>query len=192
MSVSTPAISTFDLSAHPTTPCPAVQRIRVDVERDAQRLRLRYALKGDLGALSIPAPAAQRRADELWRHTCCEAFVRIDDAAGYVELNFSPSTEWAMYRFDGYRAGMRAVTESESQVRRATEARRLLLDAEVDLASLGAAATDTLQLALTAVVESADGRIAYFALAHAPGKPDFHHAAGFVARIPPVAGARTI
>jgi hypothetical protein len=27
---------------------------------------------------------------------------------GYYELNFAPSTQWAAYRFDGYRSGMAA------------------------------------------------------------------------------------
>jgi len=37
-----------------------------------------------------------------------------------------------------------------------------------------------LKLALSAVVEDDSGRLAYWALKHAPGKPDFHHPDGFV------------
>ena len=37
-----------------------------------------------------------------------------------------------------------------------------------------------LKLALTAVVEDGSGRLSYWALRHAPGKPDFHHPDGFV------------
>ena len=46
------------------------------------------------------------RTDELWRSTCFELFLRFDDDERYVEFNFSPSTRWAAYAFDGYREGM--------------------------------------------------------------------------------------
>ena len=36
-----------------------------------------------------------------------------------------------------------------------------------------------LALSFTAVIEDTDGRLSYWALAHAPGKPDFHHAHAF-------------
>ena len=35
------------------------------------------------------------------------------------------------------------------------------------------------RLGLSAVIEETDGNTSYWALAHPPGKPDFHHAAGF-------------
>ena len=35
-------------------------------------------------------------------------------------------------------------------------------------------------VAITAVFEFDDGQKSYWALAHAPGKPDFHHPDGFV------------
>jgi hypothetical protein len=34
------------------------------------------------------------------------------------------------------------------------------------------------------VIEAADGGKSYWALAHPPGRPDFHHAAGFAAHLP--------
>ncbi len=37
-----------------------------------------------------------------------------------------------------------------------------------------------LRIALSAVIEDESGRIFYWALKHAPDKPDFHHAAGFI------------
>ena len=33
-------------------------------------------------------------------------FIRPEDGEGYYEFNFSPSGEWAAYRFSGYREGM--------------------------------------------------------------------------------------
>jgi hypothetical protein len=49
---------------------------------------------------SVPAAVAAARTDELWRHTCFEAFVRTSPAPAYYEFNFAPSTQWAAYRFD--------------------------------------------------------------------------------------------
>ena len=46
------------------------------------------------------------RADVLWQHTCFEAFVAPAGAPGYHEFNFSPSLDWAIYRFSAYREGM--------------------------------------------------------------------------------------
>ena len=40
-----------------------------------------------------------------------------------------------------------------------------------------------LRLALSAVVEADDGTLSYWALRHPPGRPDFHHADGFVLRL---------
>ena len=45
--------------------------------------------------------------------------------------------------------------------------------------------------ALSAVIEEADGTKSYWALAHAPGKPDFHHADGFALEMPPAVQRKT-
>ena len=37
-------------------------------------------------------------ADELWRHTCSEAFLAAGDGAAYHELNFSPSGRWLYFQ----------------------------------------------------------------------------------------------
>ena len=40
------------------------------------------------------------------------------------------------------------------------------------------------QLALSAVIEEIDGTKSYWALAHAPGPPDFHNRDCFIATLP--------
>ena len=47
----------------------------------------------------------------------------------------------------------------------------------------------TCRAGLSAVIEEADGTKSYWALAHPPGKPDFHRAEGFALELPP-AGRR--
>ncbi len=51
------------------------------------------------------------------------------------------------------------------------------LPAELDL-------DRTWMIGLSAVIEELDGRKSYWALAHAPGKPDFHQRTCFVLQLP--------
>lgn len=170
------------LTPHPDHPCEAVTGLSVEVSRAAPaRLSLRYTLNGSLGSLNLAAPSQSTRVDGLWRHTCFEAFVRAGNAPGYLELNFASSMQWAAYRFAGYREGMAPAREIEPhiEVRRASE--EFVLNASVEL---GAEASTILRLALSAVIEDAKGSLSYWALAHPPGKPDFHHAGCFALELP--------
>ena len=97
------------LGLHPDSTCDPAIRIDGEVARlRRDRLVLSYVVNGRIGKLSLPPVAAPVRTDELWQHTCFEAFVRSAAGPGYYEFNFAPSTQWAAYRFDGYRSGMRA------------------------------------------------------------------------------------
>jgi len=65
------------------------------------------------------------------------------------------------------------------QVRRNSDA--LELAATVHLAGLAPlCSAPALRVALAAVIEEENGRLAYWALRHAPGSPDFHHPDGFI------------
>jgi hypothetical protein len=168
------------LSLHPDFRCPAVRAVEVEVRRaGAGLLELRYRLAGDLGALALPSPTVSARADDLWRRTCFEAFVRADGDDGYCELNISPSSQWAAYRFSGYRTGMAPAKLPAVAVAAASTGQELELSASVDL-SHAVPISAAWRLGLSTVVEAADGAISYWALAHAPGKPDFHHPESFV------------
>jgi hypothetical protein len=146
-----------------------------------------YVLMAEMRAIRVPSPQSPGRADGLWKHTCFEAFMAIPGMPGYYELNFSPSQQWAIYRFSGYRERMSptdVTVPPELNVRRFDD--RLELDAVVRLPGLTALeAGRTLKLALTAVVEDNSGTLSYWALKHAPGKPDFHHPDGFVLELTP-------
>jgi hypothetical protein len=163
-----------ELKPHPDTPCAAVAAITVEAERDGDALRLRYRATGRMSDLLVPAPAFCERVDELWKHTCFEAFVRGDDGR-YCEFNFSPSTQWAAYAFDGYRAGMRRFEMSALALD--TTAGDDWLEVE---AVVTPGATGRWRVGLSAVIEGTNGVKSYWALRHPPGKPDFHHADGFV------------
>lgn len=159
----------------------AVQAVAVRAELAGSSLRFEYRLRGDLAQLAIPRRRSPRRADRLWEHTCFEAFVAPAGSARYCELNFSPSTEWAAYAFDGYRQGMRplALAEAPAIVATTTDD-ELHVTAGVELAGLADAPWPwPWRIGLTAVVEDRAGARAYFALGHPREKPDFHDAAAF-------------
>jgi hypothetical protein len=172
------------LKLHPHSVCAAVTGIEVEVTRPAGgSLILSYAATGTIGDLLLPQAAAPTRANELWRHTCFEAFVM--DAAGeaYYEFNFAPSTRWAVYRFERYRSGMQAVTEIEPpQIGGQSTQDRHTLRATLSLPDPQAGRS--LRLGLAAVIEEKNGNTSFWALAHSPGRPDFHHADGFALELP--------
>ena len=184
--------SAVALTSHPTTPSETVRRIDVKVRRTGlDVLELEYVLVGDLARLLIPAESMPRRADKLWQHTCFEAFVAAMETTGYHELNFSPSTEWAIYRFTAYREGMTPVAPALApRVSLQRGGDRLTLAVQIQLESFpelrGGA---QLRLGLSAVIEDAQHGLTYWALAHPLSKPDFHHLRGFVCELP--AGSRS-
>lgn len=174
----------LDLTPHPDHPCEAVTGLVVEVTRLVPaRLGLRYTLKGTLGSLTLAPPSQSTPAGGLWRHTCFEAFARAGDAAGYLEMNFAPSTQWAAYRFAGYREGMAPAGDIEPRIAVRRAAAEFVLDVDV---ALDIAAGTAVRLGLSAVVEDAKGRLSYWALAHPPGRPDFHHADCFAVELPGV------
>lgn len=168
------------LVRHPDTPCDAVTEIDVGITRVAPgALKLTYVVRGELGRLVLPPPARPSRTDELWRHTCFEAFARAPGAEGYLEFNFAPSGQWAAYRFDGYRQGMRL---AEDVVLPNVALRKG--PGWLELTALADVGDGPVRLGLSAVIEAADGRRSYWALRHPPEKPDFHHPDCFAVEIP--------
>src|SRR5690606_6727597 len=126
----------------------------------------------------IAAPAEPpRRRDELWRHTCCELFVRDPAGEGYREYNFAPSGDWAAYRFSGYRAGMVPLDAAAPRI--VLEHSPAMLALTVTLADQPLAALEGRRIGIACVLETSSGGRSYWALAHPPGRPDFHHRSAF-------------
>ena len=119
------------------------------------------------------ARAMRGAADGLWQHTCCEAFVAAVDGVEYHEFNFSPSGQWAAYRFLVYRE---RDTDDQPSVAPTIGFQRLpegfRLDALIARELLPAACQ--FHIGLTAVIEAAVGGNSYWALAHCATQPDFH------------------
>jgi hypothetical protein len=180
-----------ELKPHPQSPPAAARQIAVDILRaPAAKMTIHFHLHGAIGEILLPPRSTSSRADGLWQHSCFEAFIRSAKAGGYHEFNFSPSTQWAAYQFDGYREGMRNAPGFETlpiEVR--GNGHMLTLEAELDLAQsplLGA--DEPWQLNVAAIVEEKDGTKSYWAVAHPAGAPDFHHPDCFVLQLPAASG----
>ena len=176
------------LALHPDSRCNAVTRIDVEVTRPRPgHLVLRYTVAGNIANLRLAKPAAPTRTDELWRHTCFEAFIRPPFGDAYDEFNFAPSTQWAAYAFTRYRGGMRVADEVGApfiEVRPGADF--YLLQASLDLGALVHLPKDAVwRLGLSAVIEETDGVISYWALRHPPGRADFHHSDCFALELAP-------
>ncbi|MEA2979599.1 MAG: hypothetical protein QOF09_1422 [Alphaproteobacteria bacterium] len=177
------------LRLHPDSRCFAAAHVEVEVaRRHADSLALSYIVTGKISDVHLPPVMAPARSDELWRHTCFEAFVRASSGAEYYEFNFAPSRQWAVYRFSSYRSGMCVAAEiSPPPIEVGSSPDRYKLQATLELNRLSGLPRKALwRLGLSALIEDTSGCKSYWALAHPPGKPDFHHTDCFAYEFSPV------
>ena len=209
-------VQRLQLRCHPDTPSGAIRAIGVEVTRQSgrrggRRIRLRYVVSGNIRAFKVPYHVTQKhRADELWRHTCCEAFVRIGRSETYHEFNLAPSGAWSCYRFDGYRSGMQPekhvgppaiqtyfrdepVAEAEIPGLGVSGLDGIdhyptplfMLEAMLDMEETRLPLDEPWHLGLSVVVEERNGTISYWALNHPTGDPDFHNPDCFALELAP-------
>ena len=209
-------VQRLQLRCHPATPSGAVDAIGVEITREAgrrggRRIRLRYVASGNIRALKVPYHVTEKhRADDLWRHTCFEAFVRVGGSDTYHEFNLAPSGAWSCYRFDAYRSGMQPEkhvgppviqTYSRDQPVSQRDVPYLsvsglagielyptplfMLEATLDMEETRLPLDAPWHLGLSAVVEERNGTISYWALNHPPGDPDFHNPDCFALELAP-------
>ena len=170
------------LVAHPTTHSDAIESLDAQLSVPSLGLlTLRYSLRADMSRIRVGEEGVPGPADGLWKHTCFEAFVQPGGSRGYYEFNFSPTKQWAVYRFDSYREGMTPMNLANPPgiaIRKTPD--RLELEATFPLpVSAGIGAAQRPKLALAAVVEEDSGRLCYWSARHPEGKADFHHPDGF-------------
>jgi hypothetical protein len=177
---------TVALACHPSSPSSAVRGLTASARiGGAGKLAVRFVLDADMSQVAMPRLRPAARADELWRHTCFEVFVALPDSDAYCELNFSPSTEWAMYGFVGYRRGMTPIeVRRPPRVAVRPTPRGLVLEAVTYLAELPVPQPGlALRAGAAAVIEENNGQLTYWALTHPSALPDFHHRLSFVLQV---------
>lgn len=176
-------MTSLSLIPHPANPSDAISEIMAIAQRRGDGLlSLSYRTRGERERVKWPPPLPSGFSDELWRHSCFEAFVGVAGRPDYIELNMTSSRRWAAYRFDQYRAGMRrAAAQPRAPFRWMAFDTTLLIQWHIPELPNQA----DWQLGLSAVIETLDGAKNYFALAHATGNPDFHNRDCFIATLPP-------
>jgi hypothetical protein len=175
----------FELTPHRTTrPLPSFT-LWASAERSAAfgataTLNLWFGVRAPKARFLVPEPAdAPARRDGLWQSTCFECFLKVEGQEAYQEWNCAPSGDWAVYDFDAEREGMRPSDVANPPYIRTED--------NLTWWGLGATlaipAAPTFTLALSAVLEEADGRRSFWALHHPSEQPDFHHPDCFAARL---------
>lgn len=173
----------FVYSLHPFTETSQTKLITISAElflETSNKLKIDYEISGDLSAITWPpALKGSPRQDNLWNHTCLEAFFSASDKgeSPYWEMNCSPSGAWNAYEFSSYREGMTHSSDTTVRLDGAQrESTSFLLQVEIE--NKKAFKFDS--FALTAVIEFTDGQKSYWAIRHALEKPDFHHRSGWI------------
>jgi hypothetical protein len=174
------------LICHPQTPATSRLSINASASRIDNHLLLRFEIGGDVDSVKLPDLLANAfRADGLWHMTCCEAFVKSAGSTGYCEFNFAPSTAWAAYQFSAYREGMSDAHIDPPHFDIDQTGTSIVITVSTAMSSLADFSSDEpWQVCLSAVIEEIDGTKSYWALAHSPGAPDFHHPDCFALTLP--------
>ena len=156
------------LVSHPDCRPGVIVMIEATIVPTARGCHATFSAFGAVEHVFMPRVEADRgRFDDLWRTTCFEIFWQPEDGTAYREFNLSPSTRWACYDFDDFRVGMRhAPAEVMIDVTTTFDTITLTADIVSDLPRPA-------RVALNAIIEE-DGVNGFWALAFAPGAPDFH------------------
>lgn len=170
----------YRLLSHPDTPPNRVSTVAAQLLRSVDGFWIEYEVDS-AEAVHLPSPQTPKRTDNLWKSTCFELFARRKGSQAYIELNFSPSFQWAAYAFEGPRTGRRDLPTHDPEIWITPAGSWFFLAVEA-LPNLG---PEPLQFGLSAVIEEVDGTKSYWALAHPPGPPDFHHPDCFTLELPP-------
>jgi len=171
----------YTMLRHPDNDLAGVESFLVRFEFTEDYLHLQYEVTGELSALNIPAMQTPCVVDGLWQQTCFEAFIAVNGEERYYEFNFSPSSAWAAYAFSSYRCRS-AWAINKAPIIRCTQTKEsLLMDVLIAAVDLPLKLEDQFfQLGLTAVIETKEGGLSYWALQHSDSAADFHQREYFI------------
>lgn len=157
---------------------PKNRKIYAKIKAKDDFLFLQFKFSGNWTKLHLGKSILQNtsRKDELWQHTCFEAF--IGNEKRYIEVNLSPQGSWNVYEFSGYREGMKP-SQAEilySQFKDTNNQLSFFYILRIPLLNQ----LKNRQASLTTVAEHVRGFKSYWATKHTRGKPDFHAPESFI------------
>lgn len=137
-------------------------------------LLLEYTVNGPLSELSIPRETSPGCfMPGLWRHTCCECFLRQEHEAGYTEWNFSLDCNWWSCRF----AACRTPAPVQPADVQPQDFQILFRENLVMLTTaIACPPVPGLRIGPALILQHAGGSRSHWAMQHPGRAPDFHHA----------------
>ena len=152
------------------------------IARQNNRLSVYFFITGKTEEILFPKLTGHpTRKDDLWKATCFEIFLAIPHQPSYWEFNLSPSGDWNVYHMDEYRrVGFREETQIQQllfSVRK--ESGRISVGSSVDISPI-ISIEHPIEVGITSVIQSSDGRETYWALTHPNPQPDFHLRKSFI------------
>jgi hypothetical protein len=130
-----------------------------------------------------PHPNARAgRRDELWKTTCFEIFLGSSQALSYIEINLSPSGDWAVYQFADIRTGMSRIESAKVEISTKMTEWERSLSAHILVPELSDIIKAEYHVGATAVLDWEAQIQEYWALQHSAVKPDFHQRKDWVWR----------
>ena len=175
-----PLLKPFALIPYSAENIPSIE-ITGTVIRQDSILSIHYSILGKIENILLPELSNSARQDDLWKATCFEFFIAIQDQPRYWEFNMSPSSKWNVYAMDAYRqVNMReevAFSQLPFEFRKTND--EILLDISVDLNPI-LEPNQVLQIGVTTIIQTTDGNETYWALAHSGPHADFHLRDSFI------------
>ena len=174
----------FLLKPFPSTSLQSDIQIAGNINRHSNTLKVCYQLRGNLSDITIAKPASiPMRKHELWKDTCFEFFMGIQNSSQYWEFNLSPAGHWNIYRFTDYRQGMKEETAFDSlPFTVETKLNLLKLTLELNLDPI-IPIEKVLAVGITTVIKYSNGDVTYWALTHPSLEPDFHQQDSFIIKL---------
>lgn len=168
-------MQTYELNSHPAFMPGEVTGVSVRWSvLPKGKLMLRYRVDG-AAELTIPDFRGRGRGLDLWKNTCMELFL-YDGKGRYREFNFSPSGQWALYGFNGYRNGREDIEPLRTpEITGAMGESVYMMTVFLSVRELEGAES----AALSVVAFEDGGRPSYWGMVHNKMEPDFHDPACF-------------
>lgn len=168
-------MTTYSLIPFDKSSAPDIS-VEVDAHVKKNKLYLQYVLTGNITEIDWPSFDKIKLAENLWQTTCLECFLLLEGGQSYIELNFSPKGYWHIYYFDAYRKASESLSDlvEIENIKTSQGSHAYQLRAIVDLDSVSIRS-----VGLTAVIETKQQQLSYWALQHDAQQPDFHLSSSF-------------
>jgi hypothetical protein len=146
-----------------------------------------YKFSSDTENLEIPERQNHTsRKDLLWQETCFELFIKKRSSSEYLEWNFSPSGNWALYHFEEYRKNPTKPQTLQPVIKTsyALESSKRNIRVEAAIPSPACIfGSNQYLVTICAITKFKTGEYEFWSLYHPSDKPDFHDQKSFVLEV---------